>query len=387
MNTFSPHPILQYCGKPLECENQGQLFSCCQNVANALLKDEIKQYSPLKISIYEGIFCCGKSVRRLTQKKYPDITSDKAKLEQLSSCLFTHLFLQGKSLFVFPLSQNDGCTLLPLKKISGVPDEKIAEIPPNSLLYKRLKKLEKAANSPFPFSPLLTRYGYLTNKNRPEMEMKVASAIMDTASKDLAFVTHFNTETFFKDTDISVFGRSVLCLTDPSHITAFAALYAIALYDLTFEDIYKVDGVFGFTDEGIRSKDLKKRQAAEELTALLEKKAPLTAQLDKMAAAVINLPLPPLEVKNPIKTAENYVSYYGAAAIGTAFLKAVINNDRLPPVSLYDKAAKKSQILSDYQSALLLCREIRSQTLFQKSPCFKKTENLQQTVKEETNAK
>lgn len=394
MNTFSPHPILEYCTKPLECENQKELFSCCQNVASSLLKEEIDQYASLKISVYEGIFCHGKSIGELTRKRYPNIYSDKRKTEQLSSCLFVDLLLRGSQMFIFPIVQNNGRKLLPPKIIKGVPDRKISEIPKDSLLYKRLKKLEKtASNLPaYPISAHLTRFGYLASKKRPLMEMKTAAAIMDIASKDLAFVTRFNAETFFKDADTSVFGRSVLCLSEKQDVAAFTALYAIALYGLTFEDIYRVEQVFGFTDGGIRSKDAQKRQAAMELIKLLEEKSPLTRELDKMAQALIDLPLPPLEVKNPILTAENYVNYFGAAAIGSAFLKSVINNGRLPPISrnLYESAAKKSEIMSDYQSALRLCAEIQAGggSLSPKiSQSLKETENLQQTVKEEINAK
>ena len=212
------------------------------------------------------------------------------------------------------------------------------------------------------------------------MEIKTASAIIDIALKDLAFVTRFNAETFFKDTDISVFGRSALSLSEKQDAAAFTALYAIAFCGLTFEDIYRVDQVFSFSDTGIRSKDMQKRQASEALLKQLKENS------------FMSLKLPPLNVTNPIFMAENYVNYWGTAAMGAAFLKPAANNkELLGQDDLFAEAAKKAEIMADYRYAVSLCQEIPtvgkgSRFRIKAAPSFKAAEKLQQTAEEKENA-
>ena len=374
MNTFSPHPLLEYCKNPLECENQRELFSCCQNAAKSLLKEETAQYNALKISVFEGIFFCGKSVAELTAKKYPSCRSDRRQAEQLNCCLFTDLLIEGKPLFFFPIVFDKGYKLLSPHIIRAEADNTAAESP---VLSKKLKKLNKIAQSGRTYPIFL----HMAEARRPYMEIKTASAIIDIALKDLAFVTRFNAETFFKVTDISVFGRS-----------AFTALYAIAFCGLTFEDIYRVDQVFSFSDTGIRSKDMQKRQASEALLKQLKENSFTASSLQKMAEALMSLKLPPLNVTNPIFMAENYVNYWGTAAMGAAFLKPAANNkELLGQDDLFAEAAKKAEIMADYRYAVSLCQEIPtvgkgSRFRIKAAPSFKAAEKLQQTAEEKENA-
>lgn len=385
VNTFSPHPLLEYCKNPLECENQRELFSCCQNAAKSLLKEETAQYNALKISVFEGIFFCGKSVAELTAKKYPSCRSDRRQAEQLNCCLFTDLLIEGKPLFFFPIVFDKGYKLLSPHIIRAEADNTAAESP---VLSKKLKKLNKIAQSGRTYPIFL----HMAEARRPYMEIKTASAIIDIALKDLAFVTRFNAETFFKDTDISVFGRSALSLSEKQDAAAFTALYAIAFCGLTFEDIYRVDQVFSFSDTGIRSKDMQKRQASEALLKQLKENSFTASSLQKMAEALMSLKLPPLNVTNPIFMAENYVNYWGTAAMGAAFLKPAANNkELLGQDDLFAEAAKKAEIMADYRYAVSLCQEIPtvgkgSRFRIKAAPSFKAAEKLQQTAEEKENA-
>ncbi len=234
---------------------------------------------------------------------------------------------------------------------------------------------------------------FFAGKKRRIKEMTEAVETMKASEKDLAFIVRFNEETFFKSIDTSVFGGNFLCLNDKRDIIAFTALYSMAFFQLSLEDIFGIDEVFEFSEKGIRSKDDKKHQAAEELTKQLKENAPMIPALKKMASVLIDMPFPPLNVKNPVFTAQNYVLYWGAASIGSAFLKAVINNVAFSNKlgEKYLEAAKKAEILSDYQSAVSLCREIpvlysRSSYRIEAAPNFKAVEKLQQAVKEEESA-
>lgn len=234
---------------------------------------------------------------------------------------------------------------------------------------------------------------FFAGKKRRIKDMTAAVEAMKSSEKDLAFIVRFNEETFFKSIDISVFGGNFLCLKDKRDIIAFTALYSMTFFELRLEDIFGIDEVFEFSERGIRSKDDKKRQAAEELTKQLKENVPMISALKKMASVLIDMPFPPLNTKNPVFTAQNYVLYWGAASIGSAFLKAVINNISFSNKlgENYLEAAKKAEILSDYQSIVSLCREIptlfsRSSYRIESAPSFKAAENLQQTVKEEESA-
>ena len=57
--------------------------------------------------------------------------------------------------------------------------------------------------------------------------------------------------------------------------------------------------------------------------------------------------------------AENYVNYWGTAAMGAAYLKPAANNkELLGQDDLFAEAAKKAEIMADYRYAVSLCQEI-----------------------------
>lgn len=231
---------------------------------------------------------------------------------------------------------------------------------------------------------------FFDGKKRRMSEMTAASEAMKTSAKNLAFVTRFNEETFFKSADLSLFGGSPLSLTEKRDMTAFASLYAIAFYGLTFKDIYTVEEVFGFSEAGIRSKDEQKRQAANDLLHKLKEREPLDSVLRKTAQTLTDMPFPVLDVKNPVFTAENYVNYRETASVGFSFLKAAeAFSDKSE--ELYLKAVKKAEIFSDYRFAASLCEEIpaiddRRGYRIKAAKSFKAAEKLQQRVKEEESA-
>ncbi|MCM1298380.1 MAG: hypothetical protein NC203_08325 [Firmicutes bacterium] len=240
------------------------------------------------------------------------------------------------------------------------------------------------------FNPLLIIFA---GRERRRAEIAAAKEAMRSSSKELAFVERFNEENFFKDRDISLFG-STFALTERREVTALTALYAIARCGITFKDIYAVEEVFGFSESGIRCKDDQKHQAALELLHKLEEKEPLGGVLQEMAQALIEMPFPPLDVKNPVFTAKNYVNYWGTALIGSSFLKAVVDNKILSAGlgELYLGAAKKAEMFSDYRSAAALCEEIPAidpsgSCRIKKAPSFKSAEKLQQSIKEEESVK
>lgn len=209
---------------------------------------------------------------------------------------------------------------------------------------------------------------FFWGKKRRLEEIAAAKKILTASQKDLAFVTRFNDEYFFKELDLSPFYNNRLDFSEKTVLTAFTALYAMTFKGLSFEDIYRIDEVFAFSEAGIRSKDDARRQAAEELAELLIHNDidKLSQAVQKMGERLWGIGLPPVDEKKPVFNAKNYENYVAAAALGKAYIVAKKNNLELTEAMRknmgedFEKTEKRAKLLCDYKYAADYCLEIQT---------------------------
>ena len=271
------------------------------------------------------------------------------------SCAALDEICKGKPVFFYPISEENGrYRLLPPVRLSVQLEGDAAGF------EKTAAKIKKSSESKRSY-PLLAA---LLMKKRGGLLFKIGAAVMKTSVKELAFVTRFNEETFFKNVPMKPFENGRLDISEKDSLTAFAALYAMTFYGLSFRDIYTVDEVFGFSETGIRSKDTAKREATMRLSEELEKadNDTIAANLKKMGETLLNIPLPEIDAKNFVTLAENYVYYNAVSNMGTAYIKAA----RFEKVAAYGsgidgdifaRALKRAALLENYKFAALLCEE------------------------------
>ena len=341
--------LLPLCSAPLNDyghESKNGLFSYAHDTAKALLKEDFTAYDKLKLSVYDGILSGRHTVAELTRKKYPHAPEQLC--AKLMPCIFLDLLISGKPLFIYRIT-DEGLT---------PPQQIAAELSGDIQGFERLSAaLQKSSrpSSPFPFG-LKRRTG--------ELRLKISVSFMRSAAEDLRFISRYNEETFFRGLPESSFASSLVDLSDKSVRIGFAVLYAMTFFGLTDRDVFTVDGVFGFTDRGVRSKDDIRQKAAWELSEKLKRgdMAELAETADKMGARLLELPLPPVDVNEPVSLAKNCTLYAGLAQVSKAFLTALspLEIAIVPdvPGASYKAAKERAGLMCGYDNALQLCQGI-----------------------------
>lgn len=341
---FLPYDsLIEHIASPLDKAETEQIFAYSSFAVKKMLKKRDKAYGKLKLSIFEGIFSGSKSIAELTRKKYDGATPRQIK--SLLSCVLIDEILKGKPIFFFPLEESEDMQsnyilMPPIRLNIQIEGGGSGFIPDNHLRSY----------------PLLT---FFVGQKRREMMSKVGMAAMKLSKNELSFITSFNEETFFKNVPMKPIAD--IGLGEKGEAVAFAALYAITFYGLSFRDIYTVDEVFSFSSPDIRKKDSVKHQAANDLSEAAaemdsRKKSELT---EKMGEALFGLPLPEINTKNLLTLAENYIFYNAMSNIGSAYLRAAESSGSSMAVSQKrEKIKERAALLSDYRFASALCEEI-----------------------------
>ena len=340
--------LLPHCSTPLNDyghESKNGLFQYAAFAAKALLKEEMTAYDKLKMSVYDGIITGMTTVACLTRKKYPH--AHEQLCARLMPCVLLDLLTKGKPLFIYPITYEG---LNPPQQIT-------AALSGNTEgLEKLASALQKTPRrSPFPFG---------LKRRTEDLRLKVSVSLMRSAADDLRFISRYNEETFFRGLSEQDFVSPLLDLSDKQALTGFTVLYAMTFFGLTDSDVFTVDGVFGFTDIGVRSKDDTRLSAAKELSAKLRENDPrrLGELADKMGAKLLELPLPAVDPDDPVALAHGCTMYAGFAQLGKAYLTALSPLETaLAPDALGQRcqAAKtRARLMSRYDGALQLCQEI-----------------------------
>lgn len=346
--------LLKYCGSPLNREDSERIFSYASFAVKKMFRKLGRPYDKLKLSVFEGIFSGISSISEITLKNYSACSREQQK--KLMSCVALDEICSGKPVFFYPISEENGkYRLLPPVRLS-------VQLEGDAVGFeKTADKIKKSSESKRSY-PLLTA---LLMKKRSGLLFKIGAAVMKTSVKELAFVTRFNEETFFKNVPMNPFENGRLNISEKDALGAFAALYAMTFYSLSFRDIYTVDEVFGFSETGIRSKDTAKREATMRLSEELEKSDndTITANLKKMGETLLNIPLPEIDVKNFVTLAENYVYYNAVSNMGKAYIKATEPGTEAMDYGsgndgdIFARALKRAELLENYKFAALLCEE------------------------------
>lgn len=350
--------LLLQCSRPLDLhgkESAEGLFTFAANtVTKVLLKEENPAYDKLKLPVYYGIFCGRRTIAEITRKKYKNATEPL--LAKLMPCVLLHLLIKGKPLFIYKITDKG---LTPPQQIT-------AELSDAHGFEKQAAALQKSAAK-----RRLSPFG-LKRRSR-DLSLKLSISYMNLAAKDMRFISRFNEETFFRGLSEQSFASPLIDLSDKQVRTGFAALYAMTYYGLSDSDLFTVDGVFGFTDMGVRSKDDIRQQAAAAIAAKLSRNdsSELAEMAEKMGASLLELPLPPVDPDDPITLAKNAPFYAGCALMGNAYLTA------LPPLeaalapdvigNYYQTAKQRAKLLTKYANVLILCQRILTLTTANKS--------------------
>ena len=338
--------LLLHCGQPLTddgSESREGLFRYASSAVKALLKEEITVYEKLKLSVFDGVLSGRHTVAELTEKKYPHAPEQLC--AKLMPCVLLDLLTKGKPLFIYKIS-TDSCDM-PLLQITA---ELFGNV--QGMEKLALKKLS-SRRSPFPFG---------LKRRTEELRLKVSVSIMRSAFDDLRFISRYNEETFFRG--VPEPSSPIIDLSDKSVRNGFTMLYAMTFFGFSAEDLFTVDSVFGFTDIGVRSKDDMRPKAAAELFHRIKQDDidGLAEMVDEMGAKLMELPLPDLNVNDPITLAQNCTLYAGLAQIGKAYIAALspVETVLIPDASKssYKAAKQRAGLLSQYDHALTLCQGV-----------------------------
>ena len=340
--------LLPLCSKPLNDyghESKNGLFQYAAFAAKALLKEDMTAYDKLKLSVYDGIITGMTTVACLTRKKYPH--AHEQLCAKLMPCVLLDLLTKGKPLFIYRITHQG---LTPPQQIT-------AELSGNT---EGLEKLASALQKP----PRRSPFPLGLKRRTEDLRLKVSVSLMRSAADDLRFISRYNEETFFRGSTEQDFVSQLLDLSDKQVLTGFTVLYAMTFFGLSDKDVFTVDGVFGFTDTGVRSKDDARLSAAKELSEKLRENDPrrLGELADKMGAKLLELSLPTVDPDDPFVLAHGCTMYAGCAQLGKAYLTALSPLETaLAPDSLGQRcqAAKtRARLMSRYDGALQLCQEI-----------------------------
>lgn len=349
--------LLKYCGNPLQnAEEREKILAFCHSAARNMLSKYISVYDKLKLSIFEGIFSGGRSVSEITRDKYPDSSGEQAK--KLMSCVFLELICGGRTLFLFPLSE-EPYGLMPPVRIG-------AELNGSTEGIEKIAKNIKKAASKKHFLPFFSLEQKAAVKRQGSVQIKIAVGIMKSKANELAFVNRFNEEKFFRGISFGAVSGRISEFCERPLMLYLSALYAMTFSGLSFRDIYTVDEVFGAFDRDIRSKDDAKGEATRCLLNDIDRLSDeeMADTLLKMGGKVLELPLPAADPDNAVTMAENYISYCALSGIGDAYLRASEGNSQIWLVlerdfsPRYKEIRRRAELLSKYKAAQKLCEEI-----------------------------
>lgn len=348
-------PLLRLCPRPLDAngnEAAEGLFRYAASTVKTLLKEETAAYDKLKLSVYDGVICGVNTVAELTRKRHPH--ASEYLCAKLMPCLLLELLMKGKPLFIYGLTcESSGFALLPPRRITALLSDNVQGM---EKIAAALQKSAVSRRSPFPLG---------LKRRTDALKLKISVSLMRSAADDLRFVSRFNEETFFRGfSDTQLFSSPLLDLSEKSVRSGFTSLYAMTFFGLTDRDVFTVDGVFGFTDIGVRSKDDKRQKAAEELSSRImgNDLADLADMADKMGARLLELDLPPVNVDDPMTLAQNCTLYAGFARIGKAYSSALSGLEIAlapdDPGSSCKPAKRRARLMAQYDCALQLCQGI-----------------------------
>lgn len=338
--------LLLHCGQPLTAdgrESRDGIFHYANSTVNALLKEEAYLYKKLKLSIFDGVLAGRHTIAALTRKKYPNAA------EQLCACVLLDLLTRGKPLFIYKIM--DDYALSPPIQIT-------AELFGNTQGMEKLVLMLKKSSSRH--SPSL----FGSKRHTNELRLKVSVSLMRSAFDNLRFISRFNEETFFRGISDKDFSYALIDLSDKSVRSGFTMLYAVTFFGLSADDLFNVDSVFGFTNIGVRSKDDMRPKAAAELLGRIRQDDidGIAEMADEMSARLLELPLPDLDVNDPITLAKNCTLYAGLSQMGKAYIAALSPVETVlitdTSESFYRAAKQRAELLSQYDRALALCQGI-----------------------------
>lgn len=348
------NPLLLRCGQPLDengSESAEGLFRCAADSVKVLLKEERDIYEKLKLSVYDSIISGISTVAELTRKKYPH--ADRQLCAKLMPCVLLDLLVRGKPLFIYKITEEESTYALSSpQRITAVLSGDTQGL---EKLAAALQRSASSNRSPFPLG---------LKQRTDSLRLKMSVSLMRSAADDLQFISRYNEETFFRGISEKSFSSSVLDLSEKSVRNGFTFLYAMTFYGLAEIDLFTVSGVFGFTRLGVRSKDDMRPQAASELSSRLKWSdiAELSEIADKMGARLLRLPLPQVNVGDPLSLAKNCTLYAGYSQLGKAYLTALspLEISLVPddPGPSYKAAKQRAILFSRYDGALMLCQSI-----------------------------
>ena len=400
--------LLLHMGQPLTddgSESREGLFRYAGSTVKALLKEEFAAYEKLKLSLYDGVLAGNRTIAELTRKKYPH--ADLQLCTKLMPCVLLDLLTRGKPLFIYGISCDEdsfalrqdavkcspkvrhGCRTIEANTLS-IPRKITAGLsgsaPGLEKISAALQKSASSRRSPMPFG--------LKRRTR-ELNLKISVSLMRSAAGDLKFISRYNEETFFKGlSEPQSFFSPLADLSEKSVRMGFTALYAMAHFGVTERDVFTVEGVFGFTEGGVRSKDDIRRKAAAELSArIMQSDADDLADMaDRMGARLLEIPLPPVNVNEPVTLARNCTLYAGLAQVGKAYMTAftpleitLVPDD---PGPSYKAAKERARLMAQYDHALQLCQGILTLLTARKPQIsslkgYKQAQQLQQQLENE----
>lgn len=387
LRSLPANPYLKLCGKALGDSRFRDISDYAKYAVKTLLAKEIEAYRSLKLNIFDGIFFCGRSISELTRKKYSSCSPEQ--IEQLMYCKFLNMLCGGKSLFIYPIDTKHDYMLISPQKIA-------AELTGNTKDLESIQRKLKSGTENKLFDKLLYK---LALKRQGELELKIGSSLMKEALKNQAFVTRFNEETYFRGVDLTQLMEERLGISDRESILSFVILYSVAFFGLSYNDIYTVEEVFGFSEGGIRNRDNVKTNSAYSLKNDLMRcgDGQLGSMLEQMGQAVLRIPLPRLNPDGAAASACGYLLYCAAAQTGKTLLKIMEGSKE--PVKWYrgdfeysyNKARERAELLSEYGKAAALCDDIGSLTAVKgaaitDSPRYVQTEELEKRVRKEKDA-
>lgn len=387
LRSLPANPYLKLCGKALGDPRFGDIADYAKYAVKALLTKEIEVYRSLKLNIFDGIFSRGKSISELTRRKYSSCSPEQ--IEQLMYCEFLNKLCCGKSLFLYPIDTKHDYMLISPQKIA-------AELTGNAGELGTLQRKLKSGAENKPFDKLLYK---LALKRQGELELKVGGSLMREALKNQAFVTRFNEETYFRGVDLTQLMEERLGISDRESILSFVILYSVVFFGLSYNDIYTVEEVFGFSEGGIRNRDNVKTNSAYSLKNDLMRcsDGQLGSMLEQMGQAVFRIPLPKLNPDGAAASACGYLLYCAASQTGKTLLK-IMEGDREAVKWYrgdyeysYNKARERAELLSEYGKAAALCDDISSLmavkgAVIADSPRYAQTVELKKRVRETENA-
>ncbi len=326
-----------------------------ETVCKELIGEEsIQILDKLGIDKFETIFVGGKPFnyysRHISRKKI-----SSANKNELQNIFLVYLVLKNKSIFVSRL----------------IKDEDFYKFMPPELVHFEL---------PDNFKKKKLGLGEYKNNKRIDRQIhKISSYLFDynlkaiknnilSAENDFNFILKFNTEMFYNniiyknnaissETVISLYENKkythILDLSIESERNAFISLYGIAFKELTLLDFYSIDGIFSLQPD--REKDTRKQISSQEVLNLIisDDKDEINKVVQIMAKALINLPLPYVNLSDYKSIKRNFSLYIGISNIGQAFSRIIlgeVSDEINTAIQISQKLIKYADIIEFYKN-------------------------------------